>query len=113
MGHTSEKEFRLEDFASDAHLWTTLHPPLEIQNMIPLDSLSELDEIVLDYMEEYGIANVRGGSYSDILLTHGQLEQVEEKLKEREEKDARYETSSSAWGSESDSESGPDLEEKV
>jgi hypothetical protein len=64
-----------EDFCLDKHFngneirWTQLHKPLKIDELIKnCDSFDE-DKYVLEYMEKYGVKNVRGGTYNQAKLT--------------------------------------------
>jgi len=43
-------------------------------------SKSDINRLTLRYMKEHGIGNVRGGSYSDIILSSKQLSHLNEKL---------------------------------
>ena len=102
LGLTERRDFSLKYFHPGSNIWTTLHPPLEVHNLFQIDSPEELDEVVLDYMQEHGVSNVRGGSYSDLLLSGGQLEEVEKRLRSKETKDSYSDSSSSAWDSDSE-----------
>ncbi len=58
----------------DTHLsgygafWTRLYKPIEIVEKIYTSDKYDEDKYVWKYMEKYGIENVRGGSYTEILM---------------------------------------------
>ena len=51
-----------------ASAWTTKYPYVKVLTTYTGDGFEE-DKFVIKYMEEFGIENVRGGSYSNIDLT--------------------------------------------
>jgi hypothetical protein len=53
---------------------------LEILNKIQIESLFEIDMYVKKYMKEYGIENVRGGSYSNKLLDERNIEIIKKEI---------------------------------
>jgi hypothetical protein len=49
--------------------WTQFHRPIQLEHVYPFVSSSELDFYVKRYMIDYGVENVRGGTWqSDRLL---------------------------------------------
>ena len=52
----------------DSSAWTNMHTPVKVEESFQGDFFEE-ESTVLRYMAEYGIANVRGGSYSSIHLS--------------------------------------------
>jgi hypothetical protein len=42
---------------------------------------NNLDDLIIKYMHKYGIDNVRGGSFSDEILTKDQIKQIQDKFK--------------------------------
>lgn len=52
--------------------WTMKYPPIEIIHYFELKSHFDEDNTTLEYMRQYGIENVRGGSYSQIWLPKSQ-----------------------------------------
>lgn len=62
-------EKRLEEhFANNGSEWTKLYTPINVVKVIPNSTQFDEDKYVKIYMEEFGIDNVRGGSYSQIIL---------------------------------------------
>lgn len=51
--------------------WTRIYTPIEVSEIKVGDDYDE-DKYVLKYMEQYGIDNVRGGSYSNVRLSFDQ-----------------------------------------
>lgn len=57
-----------------------LYKPLNIVEIIPEENSFHLDYIVKKYMIKYGIENVRGGSYSQTILSEKQTEMLQFEL---------------------------------
>ena len=57
--------------------FTKLYKPLYIIEIIPEENAYHLDYIVKKYMLKYGIEHVRGGSYSDPILSEKQKEMLQ------------------------------------
>lgn len=55
---------------SKGSLWTKLNPPLYIENLTVTTNRFEEDRMVKQYMCDYGIDKVRGGSYCTKILTN-------------------------------------------
>jgi cellular nucleic acid-binding protein len=77
IGKSENVLHRIDDHKrSKGCKWTSLHKYLSVEKIIPnCDSYDE-DKYTKLYMSEYGIDNVRGGSYTQIELT----DQVKEQL---------------------------------
>jgi predicted GIY-YIG superfamily endonuclease len=57
--------------------WTKIHKPLKITEIITNSSnIFEEDNKVKKYMMDFGINNVRGGSYSNLNLTECQIKML-------------------------------------
>lgn len=71
VGRTNDPQRRIEAHRTGrGAAWTRLHKPLpDVEQLIPAASAFEEDKVVKEYMLKYGIANVRGGVYSNIELT--------------------------------------------
>lgn len=61
--------------------WTRRFGPLEIDKVLKEQSRFDEDKYVTIYMENFGIDNVRGGSYSNVVLTAMQRETLERELR--------------------------------
>ena len=65
------------DFGSE---WTRLHSPIDIIENVPMKS--KFDEMIktLEYMDKYGIENVRGAQWSNKTLTKEQRNEIERQI---------------------------------
>ena len=62
-------EHRLEDhFKNNGSGFTKQYPPIQVFKVIPHSDHFDEDKITLQYMAIYGIDNVRGGSFCEIIL---------------------------------------------
>ena len=61
--------------------WTKAHKPLQIVESTPSTDATAEDALVKVYMLKHGIKNVRGGSYSNVTLTHTQLAALQAELR--------------------------------
>lgn len=60
-------------FCGEGSGWTKLHPPTKVLEKIETSDPEEEDKQVLKYMKIHGIENVRGGSFSSIILTQPEI----------------------------------------
>jgi hypothetical protein len=75
IGKTTNPQFRLEShFHSKGSEWTKLYKPLSIVEIKPNCDDYDEDKITRQYMDEYGINNVRGGAFVSIKLTKSTIE---------------------------------------
>lgn len=69
VGKTNNPRFRLENhFNSNGSQWTKKYKPLKIIEIKPDCDDYDEDKITRQYMDKYGIENVRGGSFVSINL---------------------------------------------
>lgn len=61
--------------------WTTLHKPKRVIQTIPCNDPMAEDVYTKRYMIKYGVNNVRGGSYSQIILYDWQIKSLENEFK--------------------------------
>lgn len=54
--------------------WTKLHRTVTIAKVIQQTKDYTIDDCVIEYMKKYGIDKVRGGSFSDVVLSPKQLD---------------------------------------
>ena len=64
IGKTNNPQFRLEShFNSTGSEWTKIYKPLRVIELKPNCDDYDEDKITRQYMDKYGINNVRGGSF--------------------------------------------------
>ncbi len=69
IGKTHQLEVRLpQHFQGRGTTWTIKYPPLRVHDVFKAHSPFDEDNVTKQYMEEKGIDNVRGGSYSQEVL---------------------------------------------
>jgi predicted GIY-YIG superfamily endonuclease len=70
VGKTNHPQQRIKDhFESFGSEWTRLHKPLQVLEIIKDTDDFQENTTTLQYMEKYGIENVRGASFSTIHLS--------------------------------------------
>ena len=66
---------------SEASAWTKKYKPVDIVQVIETDdALSKEDSTTIQYMNKFGIDNVRGGPYTKIILTPNDIEAIKHRL---------------------------------
>ena len=69
VGKTKDPDFRLEQhFDGNGSEWTRKFKPLNTIQVIPNCDVYDEDKYTLKCMEQYGIYNVRGGSFCELKL---------------------------------------------
>jgi cellular nucleic acid-binding protein len=82
IGTSDNVEKRIKQhFNGNGSKWTQKYKPLKLINSYKIKDLHEEDKITLQYMEKYGINNVRGGSFCNIELTDGEKEVLRKMIK--------------------------------
>ncbi len=77
IGKTTNPEFRIIDhFNSNGSTWTQKYKPIKLIEIIPNCSNFDEDKFTLEYMNKYGIDNVRGGSFCEIILNNNNKETI-------------------------------------
>lgn len=77
IGKTTNPDFRLEQhFNSNGSQFTKKYKPVKIIKLISKCDNFDEDKYTLKYMEKYGINNVRGGAFSQIILDKNNLETI-------------------------------------
>jgi predicted GIY-YIG superfamily endonuclease len=61
--------------------WTKKHKPLSLLTTIKSTSLFDEDKYVKEYMAKYGIENVRGGTYSNVVLDANSIAILEKEIR--------------------------------
>lgn len=69
IGKTSNPSYRIENHTNGTgSSWTRKYKPIAVENVIPNCDDYDEDKYVIQYMDKYGILNVRGGTFSQIVL---------------------------------------------
>jgi predicted GIY-YIG superfamily endonuclease len=71
IGKTDNPQFRLEthfNYNGSASAWTQKYKPLKVLKIIPNCNDYDEDKYTRQYMDKYGIANVRGGAFVKVNL---------------------------------------------
>lgn len=69
VGKTNNPNFRIKNhFNSNGSTWTQLYKPIKILELIQDCDNYDEDKITRQYMDKYGIDNVRGGSFVSVKL---------------------------------------------
>jgi len=69
IGKTNNPKFRINNhYNSNGAEWTKKYKPINVIEIIPNCDNYDEDKYTLQYMEKYGINNVRGGSFCKIRL---------------------------------------------
>lgn len=70
IGKTDSPNFRLQDhFDSSGSAWTKKYKPISIHQVIPDMNDHDEQRITQEYMNKYGIDNVRGGPWCKVILS--------------------------------------------
>lgn len=77
IGKTTNPLFRLEQHLnSNGSAWTKLHKPINIVELIPNCDEFDEDKYTIKYMKQYGVDNVRGGSFCQIELNQENINTI-------------------------------------
>ena len=70
VGKTTDCEHRFRQHCNNkGSVWTRLHKPLRIVEVFESNDGFDEDKYTKKFMNKYGIENVRGGSYTRIILS--------------------------------------------
>lgn len=79
IGKTKDILTRIKQhYDGKGSMWTKLHPPIDIVESINDCDKFDEDKYTLKYMEKYGIDNVRGGIYSEVVLNSDKIKTINE-----------------------------------
>lgn len=83
VGETDNPCFRLNEYSKEQqNEWTILHRPLMLLEFIFKDDIEmTVDTYTIKTMKRYGIYNVRGGKYSSMFFSDGQMREIKEEIK--------------------------------
>jgi hypothetical protein len=81
IGKTNNINIRLNDHMSgNGSQWTKKYKPIEITEVIPNCDDFDEDKYTKIYMNKFGIYNVRGGSYTKIVLSKEEISLLEKEI---------------------------------
>lgn len=84
VGRTGNIERRFEQhMKGEGAKWTFLHKPIKIFETRELKSDAYEDEVTLDYMETYGMRNVRGGQFCSVELKPWDIKKIQPAMNAR------------------------------
>ena len=69
VGKTTNPRYRLDDhFSENGSLWTQKYKPFKVVELFKSNNSMDEDNTTIKYMKDYGINNVRGGSFTSLTL---------------------------------------------
>ena len=87
IGKTENPNFRIEQhFQSCGAVWTKKYNPISVIEIIPDCDDYDEDKYTRRYMDNYGIDNVRGGSFCEIVLDETTIKLLEKMSKTTQNK---------------------------
>jgi len=87
IGKTKNPDFRIKQhFQSGGAIWTTKYKPLNVLEIIPDCDEYDEDKYTRMYMDKYGINNVRGGSFCEVILDESTIKLLEKMNKTTQNK---------------------------
>ena len=87
IGKTMNPDFRIEQhFQSGGAIWTKKYNPLSVLEIIPDCDDYDEDKYTRRYMDKYGIDNVRGGSFCEVILDEATMKLLEKMSKTTQNK---------------------------
>jgi predicted GIY-YIG superfamily endonuclease len=82
IGKTKNIERRYDEhITGNGSVWTKRYKPISLIKTIKSTSYFDEDKYVKEYMAKYGIDNVRGGTYSNIVLDKNSLAVLEKEIR--------------------------------
>lgn len=82
IGRTTNPNIRIDQHMDGrGSKWTTKYKPIEVEKIIPNCDYFDEDKITKQYMQLYGIENVRGASYTKMQLTENEIAIINQELK--------------------------------
>jgi hypothetical protein len=87
IGKTTNPDFRIEQhFQSGGAIWTKKYKPLNVLEIIPDCDDYDEDKYTRRCMDKYGIDNVRGGSFCEVILDETTIQLLEKMSKTTQNK---------------------------
>lgn len=82
VGKTNNPNIRIDDhFNSNGSTWTSKYKPIKVEKVIPNCDDFDEDKYTLQYMEKFGINNVRGGSFTTLYLSDADRQTINRMIK--------------------------------
>lgn len=80
VGKTNDPFNRLMEHVNESgSVWTRRYAPVQVHEVKPFASKYDEDNTTMEYMEKYGVDNVRGGCYVQIVLPPEQKREIQRK----------------------------------
>ena len=76
IGKTDNSSFKLRNYSND-YIWTRRYKPIKILFLIQND---DINKYIFLYMEIYGINNVRGGDYCELILSEENIISIKKEI---------------------------------
>ena len=87
IGKTTNPRFRLgSHFNKETTSWVTKYHAEQIIELVPDCDDYDEDKFTIKYMKKYGISNVRGGSFCEIILSRDNYSTLQKMIKGSEDK---------------------------
>jgi hypothetical protein len=80
VGKTTNPDVRIDNHTNGASHWTMVYKPRKIIDIIPNCDDYDEDKYTLKYMNQYGIDNVRGGSFCEVVLSQEKIKIITQML---------------------------------
>jgi predicted GIY-YIG superfamily endonuclease len=82
IGSTNNLDNRIKQhFDGNGSEWTKIHHPKKVVKTIDNCDKSDEDKITTELMAQYGIDNVRGGSYCQIVLPEDKINTIQQSIR--------------------------------
>ena len=86
IGKTENPDYRLEShFSEGGSAWTKKYKPIQLYQLVPDQTDHDEQRVTQEYMEKYGIDNVRGGPWCKIDISDS-IESIQHILKSSSDK---------------------------
>lgn len=77
VGKTISPNIRLKNhFNGKGSNWTKKYKPIEVLELVPQSDKFHEEFKTIDYMDKFGVENVRGGSFSEIILSSDNINTI-------------------------------------
>jgi hypothetical protein len=87
IGKSKNHLQRIEDHKNNiGSYWTKKYKPLEVIDVFEQNDSFDEDKTTLQYMDLYGIENVRGGAFVQLNISNSQIEFIQKILNSRNDK---------------------------